>query len=76
VVVAAGAERAAIHFDRLGDLTEDANVERLVGAERACEIVRQLWRELEELNLNPRLALEAMFVRLRRELAPNLVYES
>ena len=76
VVVAAGAERAAIHFDRLADLTEDANVDRLVGAERACEIVRQLWRELEELNLNPRLALEAMFVRLRRELAPNLVYES
>jgi hypothetical protein len=28
-----------------------------------------VWRELEELNLSPALALEALFVRLRRELA-------
>jgi DNA polymerase III subunit delta' len=76
VVVAAGAERATIHFDRLAELTEDATVDRLVGAERACELVRQVWRELEEFNLNPGLALEALFVRLRRELAPSLVYES
>jgi hypothetical protein len=31
--------------------------------------VRALWRQLEELNLSPQLALEALFVRLRRELA-------
>jgi DNA polymerase-3 subunit delta' len=76
VVVAAGAERAAIHFDRLAELSEDATVDRLVGAEQACELVREVWRELEEFNLNPGLALEALFIRLRRELAPNLVYEA
>jgi DNA polymerase III subunit delta' len=75
VVVAAGAERAAIHSDRLDDLREDATVERLAGAERACEIVREVWRALEEFNLNAPLALEALFVRLRHELAPNLVFE-
>jgi hypothetical protein len=31
--------------------------------------VRALWRQVEEFNLNPQLALEALFVRLRRELA-------
>ena len=76
VVVATGAERAAVHSDRLGELIEDASVERLAAAERACELVRQVWRELEEFNLNAQLALEALFVRLRRELAPNLVYET
>jgi hypothetical protein len=35
-----------------------------------------VWRELEEFNLNAELALEALFVRLRRELALNLVLES
>ena len=43
--------------------------ERILGAERAAEAVRQLWRELEELNLSPQLALEALFVRITRELA-------
>ena len=76
VVVATGAERAAIHSDRLDVIAEDATVERLLAAERACELVRQVWRELEEFNLNAALALEALFIRLRRELAPNLVYES
>ena len=76
MVVATGAERAAIHSDRLAELTEDATVERLAAAERACELVRQLWRELEEFNLNAELALEALFVRLRRELALSLVLES
>jgi DNA polymerase-3 subunit delta' len=76
VVVATGAERAAIHSDRLDALAEDANVERLAAAERACELVRQVWRELEEFNLNAPLALESLFIRLRRELASNLVYES
>jgi DNA polymerase-3 subunit delta' len=76
VVVATGAQSAAIHSDRLAELGEDATLERLAGAERACEVVRQVWRELEEFNLNPELALEALFVRLRRELGANLVYES
>jgi DNA polymerase-3 subunit delta' len=68
VVVAVGAERAAVHADRLAVLAEDGVTERLAGAERACEIVRETWRAFEEFNLSPPLALEALFVKLRREL--------
>jgi DNA polymerase-3 subunit delta' len=68
VAVAVGAERAAIHLDMLAELREDATRERLVGAERAAEAVRQTWRELEEFNLAPQLAFEALFVRIGREL--------
>jgi DNA polymerase III subunit delta' len=75
VVVAVGAEGAAFHADRLALLAEDATTERLAGAERACELVRETWRAFEEFNLSPSLALEALFVRLRRELGalPSLV---
>ena len=74
VVVAAGAEPAVIHFDRLAELSEDATRERMLGAERACEVVRETWRAFEEFQLNASLALEALFVRLRAELAgPSLV---
>ena len=66
VVVAAGAESAAIHADRLDDLREDAAA--IEGAAGAAERVRETWRALEEFNLNPSLALEALFVRIRREL--------
>ena len=69
VAVAVGAERAAIHLDRLELLRADATRERMLGAERAAEAVRQLWRELEEFNLAPQIALEALFVRIARELA-------
>ena len=68
VVAAVGAERAVVHADRLALLSEDATTERLAGAERACEVVRETWRAFEEFNLSPPLALEALFVRLRREL--------
>jgi len=68
VVTAVGAERAVIHADRLPVLAEDGTTERLAGAERSCEIVRETWRAFEEFNLSPPLALEALFVRLRREL--------
>jgi DNA polymerase III subunit delta' len=68
VVVAVGAERTAIHIDRLDDLRADATRERLLGAERAAEAVRETWRQLEEFNLAPQLALEALFVRIAREL--------
>jgi DNA polymerase III subunit delta' len=68
VVAAVGAERAVVHADRLAVLAEDATTDRLAGAERACEIVRETWRAFEEFNLSPPLALEALFVRLRREL--------
>jgi DNA polymerase-3 subunit delta' len=68
VVTAVGAERAVVHADRLAVLAEDATTDRLAGAERACEIVRETWRAFEEFNLSPPLALEALFVRLRKEL--------
>jgi DNA polymerase III subunit delta' len=64
-----GAESAAIHFDKLDLLREDARRERLEGAEGAAEAVRETWRQLEEFNLAPQLALEALFVRIARELA-------
>jgi DNA polymerase-3 subunit delta' len=69
VVVAVGAEQAAAHVDRLEELRVDASRERLLGAERAAEAVRETWRRLEEFNLAPQLALESLFVRLSRELA-------
>jgi DNA polymerase III subunit delta' len=69
VAVAVGAERAAINLDKLPALREDATRERLLGAERAAEAVRETWRHLEELNLAPQLALEALFVQIGRELA-------
>ena len=69
VVVAVGADRAAVHVDRLDELRADATRERMLGAERAAEAVRETWRQLEEFNLAPQLALESLFVRLERELA-------
>jgi DNA polymerase-3 subunit delta' len=68
VVAAVGAERAVVHADRIPILAEDATTQRLAGAERACELVRETWRAFEEFNLSPPLALEALFVQLRREL--------
>jgi DNA polymerase-3 subunit delta' len=68
VVVAVGAESAVVHADRLDLLTEDGKTERLAGAERAAELTRETWRAFEEFNLSPPLALEALFVKLRREL--------
>jgi DNA polymerase-3 subunit delta' len=69
VVVAAGAEGAIVHADRLDDLREDVAADASDGAVEAAETVRVTWRALEEFNLNPSLALEALFVRLRRALA-------
>jgi DNA polymerase-3 subunit delta' len=66
VVVAADAEDAAVHADRLDDLREDAAAGAADGAVGAAEAVREAWRVLDEFNLNPSLALEALFVRLRR----------
>jgi DNA polymerase-3 subunit delta' len=68
VAVAVGADSAAIHLDKLTELREDATRERLVGAEHAAEAVRETWRALEELNLAPQLAFEALFIRVAREL--------
>ena len=69
IAVAAGAEQAVLHYDRLEQLREDGVRERMAGAERAAEAVRQTWRNFEEFNLDAAIALEALFVELRRELA-------
>jgi DNA polymerase-3 subunit delta' len=69
VAVAVGAEQAAIHLDKLDALREDATRERLVGAERAAEAVRETWRRLEEFNLAPQLAFESLFIQIAHELA-------
>ncbi len=68
VAVAVGAGPAAINLDKLALLEEDATRDRLVGAERAAEAARDSWRALEEFNLAPQVALEALFVRVAREL--------
>jgi DNA polymerase III subunit delta' len=73
VVVAAGAESAAVHVDRLEQLREDGVRERMAGAEAAAEAVRETWRLYEELQLQAGLMLEALFVRLRRELTLPIV---
>jgi DNA polymerase-3 subunit delta' len=70
VAVSVGAENVVVHFDHLEALREDGVSERMGGAERAAELVRESWRRFEELNLQPKLALEALFIQLRRELAP------
>ncbi len=69
VVVAAGAERAVVHYDRIAELSEDGTSERMPAAEQAAEVVLGAWRTFEEFNVTPALALEAMFVRVRRCLA-------
>jgi DNA polymerase-3 subunit delta' len=70
VVVAAGAEEAVVHADRLDLLREDATRERAADAEVAAALVRDAWRVFEEFNVNPTLALEALFVRLQRAFSP------
>jgi DNA polymerase III subunit delta' len=68
LVVGVGADRAATHVDLLDVLRIDANRERLLGAERAAEAVRDTWRRLEEFQLASQVALEALFVVLAHEL--------
>jgi hypothetical protein len=73
VGVAVGAERAVVHADRIDTLRQDGTRERLPDAEAAAELAREAWRTLEEFNLNPGLALEALFVELRRTFSSTLV---
>jgi len=65
VAFAAGAE-VAVHCDHADELREDASVERLGGAEEAAELARDAWRNFAEFNVNAPLALEALFIQLRR----------
>ena len=69
VAAAAGASGALVHADRAAVLLEDATLERLEGAQRAAELVRETWRNFEEFQLSSGLALEALFVELRRAFA-------
>jgi DNA polymerase III subunit delta' len=69
VAAAAGAETALVHVDRAEELREDGTLERLEAAERAAELVRETWRRFEEFQLSAGLALEALFVELRRAFA-------
>ena len=70
VAAAAGAEGALVHADRAAQLLRGRNASsRLEAAERAAELVRETWRNFEELQLSARLALEALFVELRRAFA-------
>jgi DNA polymerase III subunit delta' len=65
VAFSAGAE-TAVHCDHADELREDAAVELLAGAEQAAAHAREAWRDFEEFNVNAPLALEALFIRLRR----------
>jgi DNA polymerase-3 subunit delta' len=69
LAAAAGAAAALVHVDRADELREDGTIERLEGAERAAELVRETWRSFEEFQLSAGLALEALFVQLRRAFA-------
>ena len=75
VVVGAGAGDAALNCDRLAELGEDAQPELASRAERAAEAVRDVWRSFE-FNVQTGLALEALFIRLRRELRAPLAGEA
>jgi len=72
VVVAVGAEQAVVHADRIDTLREDATRERAPDAEAAAQLAREAWRTLEEFNLNPALALEALFIELKRAFSSAL----
>jgi DNA polymerase-3 subunit delta' len=68
LVVASGADDAAVHADRLDDLRADVARGAGAHADEAAELVQLVWREAEEFNVNAPLALESLFVRLRRAL--------
>ena len=68
LVVAAGADDAAVHADRLDDLRADVGRGAGAHADDAVELAQRAWREAEEFNVNASLALESLFVRLRRAL--------
>jgi DNA polymerase-3 subunit delta' len=71
MVVAAGADGAVLNTDKLAELAADGLPERGPAAERAAETVRDVWRSYE-FNVQPGLSLEALFIRLRRELGGTL----
>jgi DNA polymerase III subunit delta' len=69
VVLAAGAGRAVAHADHQAELEADLARGLARGPERAAAAVRATWRAAEEFNVNPSLALEALFVRVHGAFA-------
>ena len=68
VVAASGAEQAAVHGDLLEVLRSDVARGAAARADEAAGACRAAWRHAEEFNVNPALALEALFVRLHRQV--------
>ena len=56
-----------MNADRVELLRADATADRSRPAEQAAELVRDAWRVAREFNVNAPLALEALFIGLRRE---------
>ena len=73
LVVGSGRRGGSRHADRLELLRAEGTHERSPEAERGAELAREAWRTLEEFNLNPSLALEALFVQLRRAFGTTLL---
>ena len=69
LVAANGAPEAAINADFSSELAEDAGLVEPAGVERALEAVLETRRRFE-LQLQAGLALDAMFVSVRRALEP------
>jgi DNA polymerase-3 subunit delta' len=67
LAVGVGAEIAALNADRLVELQEDAGRVGIDAAGRAVEAVSETRRRFD-LNVHAQLALEALFLVLRREL--------
>jgi DNA polymerase-3 subunit delta' len=76
VVVAAGAESAVVHADRIETLRVDGTRERAADGEAAAELARAAWRTLEEFNLNPTLLFEALFVQLKGAFSSTLIVQT
>jgi DNA polymerase III subunit delta' len=76
VVTAAGAGANVVHADRFDVLRQDATRERAQDAAVAAELARDAWRTLEEFNLAPGLALEALFVQLKRAFSSSLALQN
>jgi hypothetical protein len=68
VVVAAGAEPAILNCDRLEDLSREGEPGRSSPAEQAAGTVHETRRSFGEYNVQAGLALEALFIKLRRDL--------
>ena len=74
IATAVGAEGAVVHSDRLQELVADCDrgSASREPRPRARPCARR-WRSFEEFNIAPQLALEALLIRLHRNLAPGAI---